>query len=103
MITSDHDRRRHGYGADQPVDCEPSLRPVAVAEPADPRRQALECDTPRSELEPTLEERIVRKQRRQLPVDRRDIGRGSRQCHPPKRPYPATEQWPDVRRNEARI
>src|SRR5437868_2155360 len=42
VIAADDDRRLHLAGAHELVEREPDLRAVAVAEPADARRQALE-------------------------------------------------------------
>ena len=81
----------------------PAFARSPVAEPADPRRQALEGDASRSELEPALEERVVREQGRELAVDRVDVRRVAREHRPPKRPDPTAEERPDVRRDEARI
>ncbi len=66
MIPADHHGRRHRPGADELVDREARLGPVAVAEPADAGRQALERDPLRCELEPALEERVVGEQLLQL-------------------------------------
>ena len=44
MVTADHNRRRDRASPNQLVDREARLGPVAVAEPADPGRQALEVD-----------------------------------------------------------
>ena len=75
VIAADHDGRLHRARPHELVDREPRLRAVAVAEPADPRGQPLECHPLGRELEPLLEERIVREQ---LPERRR---RSSR-CRP---------------------
>ena len=64
--------------ADELVDREPRLRAVAVAEPADPRGQALERDPLGRKLEPALEERVVREELAQ------DLRRSPR-CRPGRR------------------
>ena len=74
---------------DQLVDREPGLRAVAVAEPADPRRQPLERDALRGQLEPALQERVVGEQLR------RPRGRSPR-CPPgrPRAPPSGTARCP---------
>ena len=103
MVAPDHDRRRHRAAADELVDREPCSGAVAVAEPADPRRQALECDPLGGELEPPLEEGIVGEEPPQLLVDDRDVGRVAGERSPAERPDPAAEERPDIGRDEARV
>ena len=88
---------------DELVDREPGPRAVAVAEPADPRGQALEGDPPGSQLEPALEQRIVREELAERLVDPVDVLRVTGQRGPPERPDAATEERPDIGRDEARI
>ena len=78
MIPPDHHRRLDLAAPDELVDRETGLRAVAVAEPADPGRQPLERDPLGSELEPSLQERVVREQLPQAIVDRDDIRRIAR-------------------------
>src|SRR6185436_17055114 len=52
-IASDHDRRGHRPGANELVDGTPRFRAIAVAEPADPRREPLERHASRRQREPS--------------------------------------------------
>ncbi len=54
VIAPDDDRGGHRARPNELVDRKPRDCAVAVTEPADPRRQALEGDAPGSELEPPL-------------------------------------------------
>ena len=103
VVAPDHDRRLDAPAADELVDREARLRAVAVAEPADPRRQPLERDPLGRELEPALQELVVREELAQRLVDRRDVGRVPGQRCPAKRPDAATEERPDIGRDEARV
>ena len=103
VVASDHDRRRDGARANELVDREACLGAVAVAEPADPRRQPLEGDALGSELQPAQEQRIVGEQAPQLVVDHRDVGRVTREGGPPEGADAATEERPDIGRDEARV
>ena len=89
--------------ADELVDREAGLRAVAVAEPADARRQALEGDALGGELEPALEEEVVREEAPQRPVDRCDVLRIPRQHRPAEGPDASAEERSDIGRDEARI
>ena len=90
-------------GAHELVDREPGPRAIAVPEPADPRREPLEGDALGRQLEPPLEQRIVREERAELAVDRLDVRRIARERRPAERADASTEERPDVRRDEARI
>ena len=57
----------------------------------------------RREREPPLKQRVVGEQLRQLGVDRRDVGRVTGERGPAERPDPATEERPDIARDEARV
>src|SRR5512132_1208719 len=103
MIPPDHHRRLDLARADELVDREPRTGAVAVAEPADPRRQSLERDPPRRELQPALQQGVVGEEVAKYRVDRRDVRRLSRQRRPPKRADAATEERPDIGRDEARV
>ena len=103
MVAPDHDRRRHVARAHELVDREARPGAVAVAEPADPRGQPLEGDPLGRELEPALEQRVVREELAERRVDRRDVGRVARERRPPERPDAAAEERPDIGRDEARV
>ena len=103
VVATDHDRRRDHARPYELVDREAGLGPVAVAEPADPRRQPLKGDTLGSELEPALEQRVVGEEPPELLVDRRDIGWVAREDGPPERSDAVAEEGPDIGRDEARV
>ena len=103
MIATDHDRCRDDAGANELVDREARFGAVAVAEPADPRRQPLERDALGSELQPAQEQRVVGEQAPELVVDGRDVGRVAREGCPSEGADAATEERPDIGRDEARV
>ena len=103
MVAPDHDRRRNRAAADEFVDRKPSAGAVAVAEPADPRRQALEGNALGRELEPPLEEGIVGEEPPQVLVDDSDVGRVAGESSPSKGPDPTAEERSDIGRDEARV
>ena len=103
MVAADDDRRLDRAAADELVHREPRLRAVAVAEPADAGGQALERHPLGRQLEPPLQERVVGEELPQRLVDRRDVGRVPGQRRPAKRPDAATEERPDIGRDEARV
>ena len=65
--------------------------------------QALEGDPLGCEREPALQELVVGKELAQRLVDHGDVGRVTGQRGPAKRPDPATEERPDIGRDEARV
>ncbi len=103
MVATDHDGSLHLTRADELVDRKPRPRAIAVAEPADAGRQALEGDPLRRECEPALQELVAGKELAQCIVDHGDVGRVTGQRCPAKRPDPATEERPDIGRDEARV
>ena len=103
VIAADHDGRLDLAGPDELVDREPGAGAIAVAEPADPRRQALEGDALGRQLEPALEQR-------RRPGRARAASRRWRRCppvagerRPAERPDAAAEERPDIGRDEARV
>ena len=101
VVAADHDRRRHLAAADELVEDQARLRPVALAEPADPGRQPLELDPVGRELEPPLQQRVVGEGLAQRLVDAVDVGGVARQRRPAERPGAAAEERPHVGRHEA--
>ena len=75
--------------------------PLAQADPADARRQALEGDALAGHVEPAVQVRVVREQLLHLRVGLADVLRVARQRDPAERPLAAAEQRPDVGRHEA--
>jgi hypothetical protein len=63
----------------------------------------LEGDPLGCEVEPTLEEAVIREETAERPVDRCDVLRISRENRPPERPNPAAEERPDIGRDKARV
>ena len=76
---------------------------LAVAEPADPRRQALERDPLARQLDPAPDVRLVAEQVEDRAVGRGDVGRVARQRDPAERPLALAEQRPDVGGDEAGV
>src|SRR5262245_6888325 len=103
MVATDDHGCRHLSGSDEVVDPETSLRAVAVAEPADPRRQSLECHAFRRKIKPALEKAVVREKTPQRPVDRCDVLRIARQHCPTEGTDAAAEERSDIGRDKARI
>ena len=103
MIAPDDDRRRYPPVAHELVDSEAGLGAVPVAEPADARREALERDAIRRQLEPALQEEVVREELEQRPVDRCDVVRIPRERGPAERADAAAEERPDIGRDKARV
>src|SRR5690349_7535744 len=103
MVASDHDRRLDLARPYELIDREPRLRAIAETQPADPCRQALECNSVRGQLEPALENAVLRKEPPQHVVDRRDVRRVTRQHRPAERPDPSTEERSNIGRDEARV
>ena len=59
VIAADDDRRRHAPLAHQLVEPQPEARPLAVAEPEDPRRQSLERDPLLRQADPAAQRRVA--------------------------------------------
>src|SRR4029078_4264763 len=78
------------------------LRPVAVAQPADPGGQPLEGDPLRGDGQPALEQPVVGEGFEQRGVDPGDVVRIAGQGGPAERPGAPAEQRPDVGGHEPR-
>ena len=81
----------------------PALRPLAVAEPADPRRQALERDALLGHRDPAVEPGVVGEELQDRAVGPGDVGRVAGQRDPAERPAALAELRPDEGRHEARV
>ena len=79
----------------------PGLVPLAVAEPADPGRQALEGDPLAGQPDPPGQRLVLREQVEDGPVGGGDVGRVAGERRPAERALALAEQRPDVRRHEA--
>ena len=75
--------------------------PLAEADPADPRRQALEGDPLARHVEPAVEVRVVGDQLLHLRVGAVDVLGIARQRAPAERADAAAEERPDIGRHEA--
>ena len=81
----------------------PAQVALAVAEPADPRRQPLERDALGRQLDPAPDVLLVAEQLEDRAVGRGDVGRVARQRDPAERALALAEQRPDVGGHEARV
>ena len=103
VVPTDDDRGTHLAGRDEAVELEPGLRPLAVAEPADPGRQALEGHLVLGHPEPALEAGVLGEELHQGTVGAQDVGRIATQGDPAEGAVPLAEEGPDERRHEPRI
>src|SRR6266545_3606917 len=74
-----------------------------ATEPADASGKPLEGDKLRSQLEPLLEEPVVRKELTQHPVDCCDVLRVAGEHGPAEGTDASAEERPDIGRDEARV
>ncbi len=74
---------------------------LAVTQPADAGRKALERDALFGETEPALQPPVLRKQLEKRAVGRPNVFRLARKRGPPERPLALAEERPDVQRHEA--
>ncbi len=103
VVAPDHDRRAHGAGGHELV--EPLARSIAlaVAEPADARRQPLVSDPLGREPEPPLQALVIREHGAHSLVGGRDVGGIARERRPPERPLALAEHRANERRHEPRV
>ena len=90
-------------GPDELVEGEPGPRALAVAEPADPGRQALERDPRLGHLDPAMQAGVVGEQLEDGPIGPEDVGRVAGQRGPAERAATLAELRPDEGGHEARI
>ncbi len=102
VVAADDDRRRHLAAADHLVEAQPETVTLAVAEPADPRRQPLERHPLAGQRDPAVQRLVVGELLEHGAVGRGDVGRVARQGDPAERTLALAEQRSDVRRQEAR-
>ena len=102
MVAPDDDRRADRPLLHETVDDRPEPGPLAVAEPADARRQPLELDLLPGLADPAGQGFVLR----ELPDDGLvggvDVPRPSRKRRPAERPLALTEEGADILRDEAR-
>ena len=103
VVAADHDRRRQLAAAHHLVEAQAEPVALAVAEPADARRQALEGDPLAGQLDPAGERLVVGELLEHGAVGGGDVGRVARQRHPAERALALAEQRPDVGGQEARV
>src|SRR6478752_6618574 len=101
VVAPDDDRRRQLTGGDHLVEPQSGLVPLAVAEPADPGRQALEADLVPGAAHPLLQPVVLREQLHDGPVGGVDVLRVAGQRGPPERAFSLAEQRADVGGHEA--
>ncbi len=103
VVAPDHDRRRQLTRAHHLVEAQAEPLPLAVAEPADPRREALEGDPLTGQADPPGQPGVVGELLEHGPVGRGDVGRIARQGHPAEGTLALAEQRSDVGRQEAGV
>ena len=103
MVAADHDRRGDVAAADHLVEAQPEPVALAVAEPADPRRQALERDPLAGQADPAGQPLVVGELLEHGPVGGGDVGRIARQRDPAERALALAEQRADVGGQEAGV
>jgi len=101
VIATDDQRRLHLAGANQLVERQADLGAIAVAEPADARRQPLELDALAGELEPAAEIGVVRHDLEHGGIGDGDVLGIARKSDPAEGPLPFAEERPQVERHEA--
>src|SRR5947209_14029808 len=96
MIAANHNGSLHNALAHQLVECQPRFVALAVAQPADTRRQPLEMDFLAGQRDPTFQRSILREEFENSFIRAIDILRIPRQRYPAKRPLAATKQWTNI-------
>src|SRR5437762_148477 len=102
MIASNHNRRFQFAALHQIIHRQRELRPLAIAKPADARRQSLKTNALPRQIDPAAENAIVRKHLQYQIVSHSDVRRLSRERNPAERPPALAEQRTDVCWNKSR-
>src|SRR5688572_23734008 len=102
VIATDDDRGTYPPAADEIVQRQAEAGAIALAEPEDPRGQALERDSFARQLNPAAQPTVVREELERETVGGGDVCRIARQRRPAEWALALTEQRPDVLRDEAR-
>src|SRR5260370_41532126 len=102
MVSADDDRRLDGATSDELVEAQAGAGTLAVAEPADARRQPLELHLLARRSDPAHKGSVIGELLDDGAVGDGDVLGVTRERHPSKRALPFAEQGPDVRRHEAR-
>src|SRR5262245_52120140 len=103
MIAPDHDRRADLATPYQFVEGQPGPVALAVAQPADTRRQPLVGDLGLGFGDPAAQRLVFREQLEDRPVGALDVGGIAAERGPAERAFALAEQWADERRHEAGI
>src|SRR2546428_4863365 len=103
MVASDHDRSLHLSTADEVVEQPARAGALAIAEPADARRKALEVHALARGFHPADQALVFRELLDDGAVGCRDVRRVARKRHPTKRSVAFAEKRPDVGGDEAWI
>src|SRR5260221_13585904 len=101
MVAADDDRRLDLAPRHHLVEREANPRPLAEAEPADARRQALELDLLPRHVEPVVEMAVAGDERLDLGVGAVDVLRLAREGAPAERTDAAAEERPAIGRDKA--
>src|SRR5882762_5728351 len=102
MVAADHNRRFDFAAFHQLIHREPKLSALAIAQPANPRRQTLKLNSLLSELHPARQRLIFWKQFERESICTRDIRRIAAQCHPAKWTASFAKQRTNVFGNKTR-
>src|SRR5438477_11945858 len=100
MISTDYNRRFDVAAPYQLVYGDAKLGPLAVAEPANTRRQSLKTNPLFRQLHPARQNRVFRKKLQRQSVRARNVLGSAAQSYPAKWPFSFAKQRPDVLRNE---
>ena len=102
MVAADDDRRLQLAAGDHLVEPQARQVPLAVAEPADPRRKSLEGNAFAGQPDPACEGFVLREQFQHRAVGGGDVLGVTRQRSPAERAVALAEQRTDVCGHEAR-
>ena len=103
VVAADHDRRADLARAHELVEAQPRQVALAVAEPADARRQALVGDARARQLEPALQVQVVGEELADGGVGGRDVVGIARERRPAERARARAEERPHVGLDEAGV
>jgi len=101
MVAPNHDRRFDFPFLHQIVDRQAELRPLAIPQPADARRQALELDALARQIDPAPQNTVLGKQFQNQLIGHMNVRSLARQRHPAEGPASFAKQRTDVCRHEA--
>src|SRR6516164_848684 len=96
MVASNYDRSLQLAFGDEMVEGQPEPVALAIAEPADPRRQALKLYFLSGHRDPAVQMLVFGEHFEHQPVSARDVRGFSGKRGPPERPLSLAKQGPDV-------